>query len=762
MRKFVIPLLFTLAIFTVQAQNIRGKIIDQENKPIEYATIILQTIDSVYVNTAYSDSLGQFAFTEDVNNFRLLVQHLLYNSLALEYGTKEVGKIRMTNKGNELNEIVVKGERPIVRVIDGKMTYDMPMLLQNKMASNAYEAILELPGVHEQNDAIQLAGSNSVAVIINGRPTTMSSDQLVTLLKNMPKERIHSAEVMYSAPPQYHVRGAAINLVLASATSETPRLQGQISGRYDQGYYASYQGSSTLLYSTPKTSTDLMYSFGYNRALNGDDIYSNHRYNDKLYDIIQRDRGNTRLPVHNIRLGHDWQMNDKNKLNLVYTTQIQQWGYSYTASKGTFSNSTNTKKTDAPVQMHNIALNYTSGFGLSTGADFTYYRNHTTQYYREQMEGKENAFDANAKQNIKKFSFYADQNHTLNKGWALNYGTKFGYASDRSIQKYHSLDGDDLSIMNSDNTTNEYTYNIYVGFSKAFSQKFSVRASLAGEYYKHKDIDFWSAFPTFEITYITNPINIFQLSVSSDKAYPSYWEMQDAISYLNGYAEIHGNSGLRPANIYSSQLNYIFKSKYIITMFASYIDNPFAQLPYQSPDRLALIYKTQNADYAAKVGLNLIIPFKVGSFFESRLTLNGAYDKTKSSHFYDISYKNDKFIFYSELNNTFNISPNLKMQLSGSYISPCIQGPMVLSKLYKVDAGIKWIFNRGNAEFNLKVNDMFNSWYPDKLMVNYKTQDLTMRMIPDARRISLSFTYKFGGFKDVKRKEIDTSRFGSK
>lgn len=50
-----------------------------------------------------------------------------------------------------------------------------------------------------------------------------------------------------------------------------------------------------------------------------------------------------------------------------------------------------------------------------------------------------------------------------------------------------------------------------------------------------------------EITYTANPVSVFQLSVSSDKAYPSYWEMQNTTSYLNGYTEIQGNTDLRPA-----------------------------------------------------------------------------------------------------------------------------------------------------------------------------------------------------------------------
>lgn len=88
------------------------------------------------------------------------------------------------------------------------------------MAVNAYEAILELPGVQNLRGGIELAGANKVTVVINGKVTNMGQNQLENLLKSMPKERIEKAEIMYSAPPQYHVRGAVINLVLKSGKSD--------------------------------------------------------------------------------------------------------------------------------------------------------------------------------------------------------------------------------------------------------------------------------------------------------------------------------------------------------------------------------------------------------------------------------------------------------------------------------------------------------------------------------------------------------------
>lgn len=760
--KFIISAILSLCINNVYAQKITGVITDRDNNPIEFATIVLQTTDSVFLNSAYTDSVGRFSIKTDTLPVIITIQHLMYETYQKKCNTKAIGSIQMNEKSQMLSEVSIIGEYPLVRVIDGKMTYNMSQLLTDKMATSIYDAILKLPGIHIQKGTFQLIGANNVTILINGKKTNMDENQLNNLLKNMPKERIREAEVMYSAPPQYHVRGAVINLVLDNAIYDTQQLQGQINTLYNQGYYKNFQGGVTILYNTPKTLTDFLYSFGYNQVRTGQEIISQHIFNDQVSDINQSDRGYSVKPIHTIRLGNDWLINDKDKITLAYTAEIQPWMRSFNSSNGTYSDSENKKNTDKPVQMHNIALNYTSGFGFSTGIDFTSYKNHTTQHYRERMEGKEDFFDARSKQDIRRLSFYADQSHSLGKGWTLNYGTKFSFASDKSSQIYHSSVSHNWSDYDSDSQLNEYTYDLYAGFSKRFANNLSLNASLTGEYYKHKKIDYRSLFPMMEITYTANPVSVFQLSVSSDKVYPSYWEMQNTTSYLNGYTEIQGNTDLRPAKNYSFQLNYIWKSKYIFTLFANYTDDFFCQIPYQSSDRLMLIYKTLNFNYSAKLGFNMMIPFRISRIFESRFILNGYYDKMKSDHYYDLSFTKNNLAIYTNLDNTFTISskPNIKAELSGSYISRNIQGPMTINAMYRIDTGIKWTFNRNKAELSLKVNDIFNSWAPKELNLQYQTQNLRMKEVVDSRRISLSFTYRFGDFKPKAYKEVDQSRFG--
>lgn len=758
----VIILLSCVASLQAQVQHVTGRVTDKNNHPIEMAVVVMQTTDSVYLNSAYTDSLGSFKIPTNAAPFLLTVQHLAYETYWSRYDSPLIGSIQLNENSRMLADVFVRGEHPVVRVVDGRMTYDMPRLLKDKMASSAYEAILELPGVEEQRGDIALAGANGVTVVINGKATSMDESQLKDLLKSIPKERIQKAEIMYSAPPQYHVRGAVINLVLQSGASDTPQWQGQVNALYHQGYYGNYQGGATLVYSTPQTSTDFMYSAGYHRERTGEDILSHHLLNDKLYDIEQSDRGYSKTLTHSMRLGHDWFVNEENRLGFAYTSQIQQWARPFNSSVGTYSDSENSKRTDKPVQMHNLALSYTSGFGLSTGIDFTSYQNHSTQYYQEKQTGKESAFTAKSKQDIRRISFYADQHHALGKEWTLTYGTKFSFASDRSSQLYHSLDDTDWSGANSNSRLHEYVYDLYTGFSKRFSDKLSLTASLTGEYYKHKAVDYWSLFPMMEITYKLHPNSVFQLSVSSDKAYPNYWEMQNSVSYLNGYTEIQGNTDLKPSQDYSFQLNYILRNKYIFTLYGNYIHHSFSQLPYQSSDRLVLVLKTLNFDYSSKFGLNAMLPFKVGATLDSRLTLNGYYDKAKSDRYHDISFTKECLGFYANIDNTFHLSskPNIRAELSGSYITRSIQGPMTISSMYRVDAGLKWTSGNNKAALSLKVNDMLNSWTPKELNLHYKTQDLVMRMLPDSRRISLSFTYQFGGFTEKKYKETDSSRFG--
>lgn len=130
------------------------------------------------------------------------------------------------------------------------------------------------------------------------------------------------------------------------------------------------------------------------------------------------------------------------------------------------------------------------------------------------------------------------------------------------------------------------------------------------------------------------PGHILQLALSSDKHYPDYWAVQDAVSYIGGgYSEIHGNPLLKPAQSYEFQMNYILKSKYIFSTWFSHTKDYSVQTLYQSSQRLVEIYKYLNFDYRQQFGIQASVPFKVKNWLNSRLTFIGIWHREKDSDF---------------------------------------------------------------------------------------------------------------------------------
>ena len=154
---------------------------------------------------------------------------------------------RLDSLYQSLPEVMITGERPIVKAQPGKLIYDLPRLIASQPVDNAYDAMKELPGVTEMNGGLQLAGQ-SVTVILDGKVSTLSTEQLYALLRSIPASRIANAEVMYNAPARYQVRGALINITLKQATSGSNSWQGELYAKYKQRHNEGFEACQHALY----------------------------------------------------------------------------------------------------------------------------------------------------------------------------------------------------------------------------------------------------------------------------------------------------------------------------------------------------------------------------------------------------------------------------------------------------------------------------------------------------------------------------------
>ena len=89
------------------------------------------------------------------------------NGRTLSADSITTGDARMDSLYRSLPEVMVVGERPVVKALAGKLQYDLPRLIEGKPVDNIYDALKELPGVAEMNGGLTL-GARGVTVVLDG------------------------------------------------------------------------------------------------------------------------------------------------------------------------------------------------------------------------------------------------------------------------------------------------------------------------------------------------------------------------------------------------------------------------------------------------------------------------------------------------------------------------------------------------------------------------------------------------------------------
>lgn len=656
-----------------------------------------------------------------------------------------------------LPDVMVRGERPVVRVDGSKLTFDMQRLIKDKPADNAFDALKELPGVVAQNDDISLGGM-PVAIILNGKLTSMSREQLIALLRTMPASRVRSAEVMYSAPARYQVRGALINVVLGRDDGGAP-LRGEATAKVEVRHEAHFNERVSLLYGRGALSLDAMYAVAHGKGFHTMEkegvhtLADGNRYDIHTKEVIRTDD----RPKHSYRMGVDYDFAENHRLSVAYTGCFQDVAQCNTMTGMQLSDAVNT----GDDLLHNVHLDYTLPVGLNIGADITYYEDNLTQDLRSDIGGSRLDFVSESQQRINRTKVFAREEHRVGKRSAINYGAVYTYIIDHSRQSYLPTGGTASDMLPSGllSRRTERTLNVYAGGSHKFDDRLSAEMSLAAEYSKTTVWNGWDFYPVLTLSYTPEPGRVWQLSLNSDKRYPDFWAMQDATSYHGGrYEEIVGNPQLKPSKAYSASLVHVLAGKYVFRAWYNYTKDYFVQTMYQSPQRFAEIDQYNNFDFQEQAGLMSNVPLKASWWWNGRLTLAGVWMREKDSDYYDCPFDRNIAYGMATASSTFRMSRrrDLSVTLTGFARTKAYQGTMDLPPSGNLDISLRYAFAKGNAVVNLYCNDIFETSMiaPE---CRWAGQNVTTTF-GCFRTVGVSFSYKFGGYKEKKRNEVDTSR----
>ena len=671
----------------------------------------------------------------------------------------QTDSLTMETMLHNLPEVMVKGTRPIVKAERGMLSYNMPLLLKQLPADNAYEALTRIPGVSDATGSISFSG-NEVTLIINGQATTLTQEQLTERLKAMPAAQLAKAEVMLSAPARYHVRGMAINIVTKDYAG-TNQLSGQIIGGMRQNKYANEFGNLYLSLQRGKFGLDAQYKYVNGNSYGESSRIANHplgnnriHYND---ETGQKSFGIT----HDYRLGMNYTFSKNNRLDVAYTGQ---WDKTNSNSRTTGSSISGMHR-DCHEYLHNVDVNYALPFGLTLSGSYTYYRTPQQQALdgtitTENKNETERNLTSGSEQTINKWMFTADQTHSLSHGWGLSYGVKGQFTSNKSYQTTIDKDGSVLPDGTSSVDLNERIWNIYAGFSKQINKAISLEASVAAEQYHSPIWDKWRVYPTLNALWNVNDNHLLNLSFSSNSEFPSYWSTMSNVFYSSTYTEIHGNPDLKPFSYYNVNLMWQIKRRYTLMAFASLKPDYSVQLPYQTTDRMAVIMKETNFDYSNSFGLQASAIFSAGKWLNGNVFAVGTYKHDKSSNFFDLPFNRKKLSVI--LGGTASVklcnTQDLRLILNPFFQSKAIQGVYDISPIFRMNAKLQWSSHDGKWGLRLNGNNIFNNKYDTRSVQG--NQDYRMKINYNWASVTFAVIYKFGGYKEKTVKEVDTSRMG--
>lgn len=212
--------------------TVKGLVVDSitgEGEP--YATVRVEKagVPGEAVKMLVTNSDGRFTVSlADKGKYRLTVSSMgradIVKDFTLEAGKPAVdlGKMPIHDATNVLAGVEVTAQKPLVTADIDKIGYDVESDPDSK-TNTVMEMLRKVPMVTvDGEDNIQVNGSSSFKVYVNGRPNNMMSNNPSEVLKSMPANTIKKIEVITNPGPKYDAEGVGgiLNIVTVGSGFE--------------------------------------------------------------------------------------------------------------------------------------------------------------------------------------------------------------------------------------------------------------------------------------------------------------------------------------------------------------------------------------------------------------------------------------------------------------------------------------------------------------------------------------------------------------
>ena len=225
--KFLLVLVMTMVFSVAMAQKtvVKGVLMDKnlgEGEPFATVRIFKQGETSRPVSMFLTDKDGNFS--REVNGkgkFNIIFSSVgkedLSKSIELSgNGTLNLDTIYIKENVNELSDVAIVAQKPLVKMEVDKMSYSVAED-EDAKSSTVLDMLRKVPMVTvDGQDNISVNGSSSFKVYVDGKPNVMFSSNPSLIFKSMPASAVKNIEVVTNPGARYDAEGASgvLNIVM--------------------------------------------------------------------------------------------------------------------------------------------------------------------------------------------------------------------------------------------------------------------------------------------------------------------------------------------------------------------------------------------------------------------------------------------------------------------------------------------------------------------------------------------------------------------
>lgn len=562
MKQFFLSLVICFLSLTVacQAQGVSvGKVVDTNGTPIEFANVVFQTKDSVYVAGCITDIYGDYTLhtTESMSNLILKVSCLGY--IGQTYNLPAPSVVKLSPDTLLLGEVIINGKQKYIKNINRGISIRVS---ETPLANlpTADSAIRQMPMIDGASEKIQVLGKGTPEIYINNRRIQSYEE-----LKQLSASDVKSVEVITNPGVKY---GADVKSVLVIHTQKRNLgMAGVLSYSQTFSDVVKEYGNADVSYLCKNGlglyASSYLSHGGYNRERTYREIF-----NDNLAETVTQGRYKNVNLVLNAKIGGSYDFSSNNSIGVRY--EFNRTPYNTlkfkTGATSAFESSIEQieaiEKLTMPSYQHYLNSYGVFKFGKKDNMDLSIDADYlggasvigmNTSEHKDEIEVKNVQNQTQSDYDV--FAARVDYGYMVKK-IQLEAGTNYSFTNNTGRFKLLKSEGSDMS----ENSLDKERQNLFACYARgnyALSNNWNISAGMRAEFLnfkyfsnnvlvKEQSKSYANYLPELSVSYKTKKYSI-DVDYSETIRRPSYGLLNNNYTYVTHTSWETGNPLLKPS-----------------------------------------------------------------------------------------------------------------------------------------------------------------------------------------------------------------------